>query len=92
VKLQRSSCAQTFCLGFVDVKINCTGVDPAELCSSPTVNYLNAVTPACDIASSHDPVLPFTPIHRSARSKVKSDLNQYVSSEDGVYFFVRCVD
>jgi len=45
-------------MDFVDVKINCTGGDPAELCFSPTVNYLSAATPACDITSSCDPGPP----------------------------------
>jgi hypothetical protein len=29
----------------VDVKINCTGGDPAELCLGPTVNYLSVAMP-----------------------------------------------
>jgi hypothetical protein len=44
------------------VNINCTGGDPAELGFSLTVNYLSAATPACDITSSCDSVLAFTPI------------------------------
>jgi hypothetical protein len=51
-----------FRLDFIDVKINCTGGDPAELCFSATVNYLITAMPACDITSSCDPVPPFTPI------------------------------
>jgi hypothetical protein len=38
-------CACKFRLDFVDVKINCTGGDPAELCLGPTVNYLSVAMP-----------------------------------------------
>jgi hypothetical protein len=53
-------------LDFVDVKINCTGGDPAELYFSPTVNYLNAATLACDITSSCDPEPPIAPTAAAA--------------------------
>jgi hypothetical protein len=36
-------------LDLVDAKINWTEDDPAELCFDPTVNYLSAAKPACDI-------------------------------------------
>jgi hypothetical protein len=38
------------------------GLERAELCFSPTVNYLSSATAACDITPFCDPVLPFTPI------------------------------